>query len=61
MDNFIWDQQRMLRTGVAEAVFCSNKSNDDLKAIIMFNLLNDNSILLTRLKHQQWLALPAPN
>ena len=58
MDNFIWDKERKSRTGVAEAVFCSHKSNSDLQAIIRFNIEQKSSVLLTRLQEQQWLALP---
>jgi NCAIR mutase (PurE)-related protein len=61
MDNFIWDQQRKVRTGIAEAVFCQNKSDKDLQAIIDLNKANGNAILLTRLTRQQWISLPSHN
>ncbi|MCF2949617.1 nickel pincer cofactor biosynthesis protein LarB [Paraglaciecola aquimarina] len=59
MDNFIWDKDRQSRTGVAEAIFCSHKSDQDLQAIIGFNLEQGNRVLLTRLSEQQWLLLPS--
>ncbi|MGJ8694332.1 MAG: nickel pincer cofactor biosynthesis protein LarB [Thalassotalea sp.] len=59
MDNFIWDKDRKSRTGVAEAVFCSHKSDSDLQAIIRFSLSNPSAVLLTRLSTPQYMALPA--
>lgn len=59
MDNFIWDKDRQSRTGIAEAVFCSNKSDADLNDIVAYNLANKTSILLTRLTTEQWQALPS--
>jgi NCAIR mutase (PurE)-related protein len=58
MHNFIWDKDRKSRTGVAEAVFCTNKSPQDLLAIIEFNICNNTPVLLTRLEQTQWLSLP---
>lgn len=58
MDNFIWDKDRKSRTGVAEAVFCSHKSDQDLQDIIRFNIKSAATVLLTRLAPEQWLALP---
>lgn len=58
MDNFIWDKDRKSRTGLAEAVFCTNKSLEDLISIIEYNLKNNTSILLTRLTGQVWQQLP---
>ena len=49
MDNVVWDQQRKARTGIAEAVFCSNKSNKDLQDIINLNTINHEPVLFTRL------------
>lgn len=58
MDNFVWDKDRKTRTGVAEAIFCSNKNANDLSDIIQFNIKNETPVLLTRLTHEQWLMLP---
>ena len=58
MPNFIWDSARQSRTGLAEAVFCTNKSTHDLSAIIQFNIEQQTPILLTRLKPPKWQALP---
>lgn len=58
MDNFIWDKNRKSRTGIAEAVFCTNKSDQDLLAIIEFNLNSRTPVLLTRLTTEQWSVLP---
>lgn len=59
MDNIVWDQQRKDRTGIAEAVFCSNKSNKDLQDIINLNTINHEPVLFTRLTAEQWSSLPA--
>ena len=58
MHNFVWDKDRISRTGVAEAIFCVNKNLEDLCDIIQFNLNNKTAVLLTRLEQTQWLALP---
>lgn len=60
MHNFVWDKDRKSRTGVAEAIFCTNKSPKDLLAIIEFNISNRTPVLLTRLEQTQWLSLPHP-
>ncbi|MGJ8682636.1 nickel pincer cofactor biosynthesis protein LarB [Paraglaciecola sp.] len=59
MSNFIWDKDRLSRTGVAEAVLCSNKSPQDLVDIIEFNLQDKTPILLTRLTQTQWAKIPS--
>lgn len=59
MDSFVWDKDRKSRTGIAEAVFCSNKSDADLAAIIEYNVRHDSSVLLTRMTPKQWAALPS--
>jgi|TARA_R110000868_G_scaffold28142_2_gene105824 NCAIR mutase (PurE)-related protein len=58
MDNFVWDKDRKSRTGVAEAIYCGNKSLDDLGDIIQFNVNNKTAVLLTRLEQSQWERLP---
>ncbi|MEO9620406.1 MAG: nickel pincer cofactor biosynthesis protein LarB [Paraglaciecola sp.] len=59
MDSFVWDKDRKSRTGIAEAVFCNNKSDADLIAIIEYNISHHSSVLLTRLSPRQWAMLPA--
>ncbi|WP_440877066.1 nickel pincer cofactor biosynthesis protein LarB [Thalassotalea sp. PLHSN55] len=58
MDNFVWDKDRQSRTGVAEAVFCAHKSDQDLRAIIEFSQSNEAPVLLTRLNLDQYQRLP---
>lgn len=58
MDSVIWDNERKTRTGIAEAVFCINKTTKDLQDIIDINNSNNSSILLTRLTAKQWVLLP---
>ena len=58
MDSVIWDTQRQSRTGIAEAVFCVNKSPDDLQKIIQLHKDNQIPVLLTRLTPSQWSTLP---
>jgi NCAIR mutase (PurE)-related protein len=58
MDSFIWDKDRLSRTGLAEAVFCTKKSLPDLISIIQHNLDSHTSIFLTRLTQDVWQQLP---
>jgi NCAIR mutase (PurE)-related protein len=58
MSSFVWDKERLSRTGVAEAVFCANKNQNDLCDIIKFNLKSKTAVLLTRLAPAQWLTIP---
>jgi NCAIR mutase (PurE)-related protein len=58
MDSFVWDKDRKSRTGVAEAIYCGNKSLNDLCDIIQFNVNNKTAVLLTRLEQSQWETLP---
>lgn len=57
MANFIWDIDRVDRTGIAEAVFCERKSIEDLNAILEYHLERKQSVLLTRLHAEYWRQL----
>ncbi|MER2493127.1 nickel pincer cofactor biosynthesis protein LarB [Catenovulum sediminis] len=58
MANFVWDAERQKRTGVAEAVFCSGKSAQDLADIVTHNIAHSLPLLMTRLTQAQWQSLP---
>lgn len=58
MDNFVWDKDRHSRTGIAEAIFCTNKSAEDLLAIVQYNIDSHASVILTRLSDSQWQSFP---
>lgn len=57
MNNFIWDEERTLRTGAAEAILCEGKTANDLIALVKHHLELTTPILLTRLTNQQWSQL----
>ncbi len=54
------DLNRKARTGLAEAIFCAGKTNEQL-ASICHQLDNDSSMLFTRLEPEQYSALPDRN
>lgn len=59
MSNFIWDDQRAARTGIAETVLCDGKNSDDLIQIIKYHCGRKEPVLLTRLSDASWSAIPA--
>ena len=56
MTEFVLDEQRSLRLGFGEAVFCAGKSPDQIAAILDHA---QNPMLLTRLDADRHAALPA--
>jgi NCAIR mutase (PurE)-related protein len=58
MTSYIWDSDRESRTGIAEAILCDGKSNEDLIRISQYHIDQNHSILLTRLSASQWNCLP---
>ena len=51
------DWQRAARTGIAEAVFCAGKSDDQIRAILAEARTEGHSLLLTRLAPEQFARL----
>ncbi|MBL94559.1 MAG: hypothetical protein CFH06_01680 [Alphaproteobacteria bacterium MarineAlpha3_Bin5] len=54
MDNFILDYYRARRTGLEEAVFCSEKTVAEIKEIVDSARNKGIRLLLTRLLPEQW-------
>ncbi|WP_111978713.1 nickel pincer cofactor biosynthesis protein LarB [Algibacillus agarilyticus] len=54
MQPFKWDAERKMRTGIAEAVYCSGKTVSQIEAILVFHLKQKTAVLLTRLTEATW-------
>ncbi len=57
MQEFNWDADRKLRTGIEEAVYCEGKNASQIKAILQFHQQNNSQVLLTRLSGEQYMAI----
>ena len=57
MSEFEMDWEREARSGIAEAVFCENKTPEQIAAIL--TAAGERALLLTRLGAEKHLALPA--
>lgn len=49
MIDFVWDENRQERTGIAEVVFCSGKTAKQINAILAYHIEKNQPTLLTRL------------
>ncbi len=58
MNEFQMDWEREARTGIAEAVFCENKTPEQIAAIL--TSAGERALLLTRLGAEKHSALPEP-
>lgn len=54
MNNTVWDSERELRTGAAEAILCEGKAEADLVELIGHHINSGRPVLLTRLSAEKW-------